>query len=202
MSGWETYTIWLWNQRTPQPNAPTPRKIRLQVAFGPLFFPQTIFFVGWDWFYILRAGNTPQETQPNQILRTLFTGNHINQDPPRTQKPIYIPIFTHDMRSWLIYTPVNNTVLYTITQNPVGLNYFGYYPLPPANQKRAAVDAATVIFCQKSAFGASWGHSLKQIQSIFSSPKRGLQFYEGHKSGWLTVRNAFSQNRSGGVHRL
>ena len=37
----------------------------------------------------------------------LFTGNHINQDPPCTQKPIYTPIFTHHMRSWLICTPVN-----------------------------------------------------------------------------------------------
>ena len=37
------------------------------------------------------------------------TGNHINQDPPCTQKPIYTPIFTHHMRSWLICTPVKNS---------------------------------------------------------------------------------------------
>ena len=28
-----------------------------------------------------------------------ITGNHINQDPPCTQKPIYTPIVTHHMRS-------------------------------------------------------------------------------------------------------
>ena len=48
-------------------NSPTqgqlnPRKIRLKVAFGPLFPTATIFFVGWDWFYI---GNRLQETKPN-----------------------------------------------------------------------------------------------------------------------------------------
>ena len=32
-------------------------------------------------------------------LSLLFTGNHVNQDPPCTPKPIYTPIFTHHMRS-------------------------------------------------------------------------------------------------------
>ena len=43
-------------------------------------------------------GCLSKEFKPRQY----FTGNHINQDPPCTQKPIYTPIFTHHMRSWLI----------------------------------------------------------------------------------------------------
>ena len=43
----------LWYRRTPQPEAnPTQAKI--------------YFFMSWDWFYI---ENSPQETQPDQILR-------------------------------------------------------------------------------------------------------------------------------------
>ena len=35
----------------------------------------------------------------------LFAGGHINQNPGLTQKPIYTPVFTHYLRSWLLGIP-------------------------------------------------------------------------------------------------
>ena len=39
-------------------------------------------------------------------LFALFTGGHTNQNPRCIQKPIYNPIFTHNIWSWLLCTPV------------------------------------------------------------------------------------------------
>ena len=44
----------------------------------------------------------------------LFTGGHINQDPPYTQKPIYCTFFANHIWSLLLCSPVNiNTYLYS-----------------------------------------------------------------------------------------
>ena len=34
------------------------------------------------------------------------TGDHIKWDPQHTQKPIYLPIFTHNIWSYLLWSPV------------------------------------------------------------------------------------------------
>ena len=68
--GWKTYKHYETDATSPTQGQPNPRKIRLKVAFGPLFFPQqkTIFRLGWDWLYQY-IGNRLQETQPNYVLR-------------------------------------------------------------------------------------------------------------------------------------
>ena len=40
-----------------------------------------------------------QESPPHKRFFAFFTGGHSNQDPSCTQKPIYTPIFTHQMGS-------------------------------------------------------------------------------------------------------
>ena len=58
------------------PKRPTqPKKIRLKVAFGPLFFQQQTIFRGLG----LAIGNRLLETKPNQILRK--HPYHYNQVP-------------------------------------------------------------------------------------------------------------------------
>ena len=48
MLGWSTYQYTIMKPANPPTQGqPNPRKIRLKVAFGPLFFPQQIFFSGW-----------------------------------------------------------------------------------------------------------------------------------------------------------
>ena len=51
---------------SPTQGQPNPRKIRFKSGILGHFFPQQIFFVGWDWFYM---GNSLRETQSNQIFR-------------------------------------------------------------------------------------------------------------------------------------
>ena len=60
--------------------------------------------MGWDRFSV---GNRLQETYPNQIVRKHpITGDHSNQDPRYTQKPIYYTIFAKHIWSWLLCSPV------------------------------------------------------------------------------------------------
>ena len=53
---------------SPTQGQPNPRKIRLKVAFGPLFPTAKYFFVDWDWCYIGKTGYR----KPN---RTKITAN-------------------------------------------------------------------------------------------------------------------------------
>ena len=41
-----------------------------------------------------------------------FTGGHINQDPPYTQKPIYYTFFAHHIWSLLLCSPVNTAAIW------------------------------------------------------------------------------------------
>ena len=59
-------TIVLKSTNPPTQGQPNPRKIRLQVAFGPLFPPANKF--SWVSIVFFR-GNIFKETQPGQILR-------------------------------------------------------------------------------------------------------------------------------------
>ena len=61
-----------------------------------MFFMRRYKKIAGD-FFIFFARFKYEATLPHSSL--LFTGNHINQNPPCTQKPIYTPIFTHHMRS-------------------------------------------------------------------------------------------------------
>ena len=50
MLGWKTFTYYYETDKLPNPRPTQPKKKYVKkVAFGPLcFFPQQIFFVGWD----------------------------------------------------------------------------------------------------------------------------------------------------------
>ena len=51
-----------------------------------------------------------------------ITGSHSNQDPPYTLKPIYTPIYTHYIRSWLLCPPVIGCSRYIPNYYYVGLS--------------------------------------------------------------------------------
>ena len=74
---------------------PNPRKIRWNVAFGPLF-PTALY----------REQTTRNLTQPNSQQTLTITGGQINQDPPYTQKPIYYTFFADHIWSWILCSPV------------------------------------------------------------------------------------------------
>ena len=75
------------------------------------FLEQYLFFVGWTtWDY---------------SLLSLFTGDHSNQDPRYTQKPIYYTIFAKHIWSWLLCSPVNR--VFAIYQILLGWKTCKYY---------------------------------------------------------------------------
>ena len=45
-------------------------------------------------------------TEVGALLLLVFTGGHINQDPPYTQKPIYYNFFADHIWSLLLCSPV------------------------------------------------------------------------------------------------
>ena len=69
--GWESYKYYYETDELPNPRPTQLKKIRLKVAFGPLFPTANNFsWVGIDFIYL---GNRLRETQPNQILRKHLT---------------------------------------------------------------------------------------------------------------------------------
>ena len=59
--------------------------------------------------HITRQRRVSTEFPVSHSWRLIITGSQSTQNPRGTQKPMYIPVFPHHIRSWLLRTPVNSS---------------------------------------------------------------------------------------------
>ena len=72
---------------------PNPRKIRLKVGIWATFLFPTANNFSWVGIDFMWETNYKKPNPSKFSANTVFTGDHSNQDPRYTQKPIYYTIF-------------------------------------------------------------------------------------------------------------